>query len=291
MLRIYSERHSDVFLAAILDPPFPVARRLLYRGGEASFAMAIQFGPMSKIVERTLDFLELFAAQKRPLSLSDISRLLSIPVSSCHDVLQALQERGFIYEVSPRGGYYPTLRMYEAGKVIAENDPVLLRADYQLRELRDELDESVLLAKVSGLRGTYLLSFETSHPLRFQLKVGNNVTSLHATSAGKALLATLDEAALEAALDGIEFTAFTPRTATTKAALRAEIEAGRARGWYLNAEESMDGLTTLSAPFLWHQSVYIVTIAAPSPRLEGRLERTARKLVEVCARLEMRAGR
>jgi len=265
--------------------------RLLFRGGEVNFGEIIQIGPMSKIVARTLDFLELFAAQKRPLSLSDISRLLSIPVSSCHDVLQALQERGFIYEVSPRGGYYPTLRMYEAGKVIAENDPVVLRADYQLRELRDELDESVLLAKVSGLRGTYLLSFETSHPLRFQLKVGNNITSLHATSAGKALLATLDEAALAAALEGIDYKPFTPNTAMSAAALRAKVEAGRARGWHLNAEESMDGLTTLSASFLWHQSVYIVTIAAPSARLEGRLEPTARKLLEVCARLEMKPGR
>jgi DNA-binding IclR family transcriptional regulator len=248
-------------------------------------------GKMSKIVERTLDFLELFAEQKRPLSLSDISRLLGIPVSSCHDVLQALQDRGFIYEVSPRGGYYPTLRMYEAGKVIAKNDPVVLRAEYQLRELRDELDESVLLAKVSGLKAMYLLSFETSHPLRFQLKVGNSVTSLHATSAGKAILATLDDAALDAALDGIEYTAFTPKTATTKAALREQIEAGRKRGWFLNAEESMDGLTTLSAPFLWYHSVYIVTLAAPSSRLEGKLELMAGKLLDVCAKLEMKTGK
>jgi DNA-binding IclR family transcriptional regulator len=243
---------------------------------------------MSKIVERTLDFLELFAEQKRPLSLSDISRLLGIPVSSCHDVLQALQDRGFIYEVSPRGGYYPTLRMYEAGKVIAKNDPVVLRADYGLRELRDELDESVLLAKVSGVKAMYLLSFETSHPLRFQLKVGNSVTSLHATSAGKAILATLDDTALDAALDGIEFTAFTPKTVTSKQALREQIEAGRARGWFLNAEESMDGLTTLSAPFVWYHSVYIVTIAAPTSRLEGKLELIARKLLDVCAKLEMK---
>jgi DNA-binding IclR family transcriptional regulator len=243
---------------------------------------------MSKIVERTLDFLELFAEQKRPLSLSDISRLLGIPVSSCHDVLQALQDRGFIYEVSPRGGYYPTLRMYEAGKEIAKNDPVVLRADYRLRELRDELDESVLLAKVSGVKAMYLLSFETSHPLRFQLKVGNSVTSLHATSAGKAILATLDDAALDAALDEIDFTAFTPKTITSKILLREQIEAGRARGWFLNAEESMDGLTTLSAPFLWYHSVYIVTIAAPSSRLEGKLEEMGRKLLDVCAKLEMK---
>jgi DNA-binding IclR family transcriptional regulator len=53
----------------------------------------------------------------------------------------------------------------------------------------------------------------------------------------------------------------------------------------------MEGLTTLSAPFFWHHSVYIVTIAAPSSRLEGKLEPVARKLVDVCARLEMKPGR
>ena len=47
---------------------------------------------MSKIVKRTLDFFELFAEHKRPLSLSEISKLLGIPVSSCHDVLRALED-------------------------------------------------------------------------------------------------------------------------------------------------------------------------------------------------------
>lgn len=243
---------------------------------------------MSKIVERTLDFLELFAHEKRPLSLSDISRLLNIPASSCHDVLQALQDRGFIYEVSPRGGYYPTLRMYEAGKVIAENDPVMLRAEHLLRDLRDSMDESVLLAKVNGLTGTYLLSFETSQPLRYQLKVGNNVTSLHAASAGKAILGSLTDEALQAALVGLRLTAFTPRTATSVERLADMIEAGRAAGYYVNQGESLEGLTTISAPFLWQHSLYIVTIAAPSSRLDERITEAASRLLEVCSRLEMK---
>jgi IclR family acetate operon transcriptional repressor len=37
---------------------------------------------MSKIVERTLDVFEMFAAEKRPLSLTDMARLLDIPISS-----------------------------------------------------------------------------------------------------------------------------------------------------------------------------------------------------------------
>jgi DNA-binding IclR family transcriptional regulator len=243
---------------------------------------------MSKIVERTLDFLELFVDEKRPLSLSDISRILKLPVSSCHDVLQALEQRGFIYEISPRGGYYPTLRMYEAGKVIAENDPVVLRAEILLRELRDRLDESVLLAKVNGLGGTYLLSLETSQPLRFQQKVGNSITSLHATSAGKAILGSLDDTELEAALGRIDFKPFTPRTSTSKAALRKQIKAGTAAGYYVNSNESIEGLTTISAAFRWQHSLYIVTIAAPTSRIEKRVDEAARLLLDVCRRLEMK---
>jgi len=243
-----------------------------------------------KFVERALDLLELFAEQRRPLSLSDISRLMNIPVSSCHDVLQALQERGFIYEVSPRGGYYPTLRLYEAGKVIAENDPVMLRADHLLRELRDAFDESVLLVKVNGLGGVYLFFFETSHPLRFQLKVGAGVTSLHATSAGKAILGSLDDKALKAALAKIKFEAFTPRTLRSKTDLMAQIKQGREAGYYINRGESLHGLTTLSAPFCWQQSRYIVTIAGPGARLDGRLEEASAKLLDVCRKLEMKTG-
>jgi len=245
---------------------------------------------MSKIVDRTLDFLELFAKEKRPLSLSDISRLLSIPVSSCHDVLQAMQDRGFLYEVSPRGGYYPTLRMYEAGKIIAENDPVVLRADHLLRELRDEFDESVLLAKANGLKGTYLLLFETSHPLRFQMKVGDSVSSLHGASAGNAILGSLSDDALDDVLETLELTPLTPRTITEKPALREKIIKGRAAGYYVNMNESIDGLTTISAPFHWQRSLYIVTIAAPSPRLEGRIAEAGQRLTDVCRKLEMKPG-
>ncbi len=243
---------------------------------------------MSKITERTLDFLELFAHQKRPLTLSDISRLLSIPVSSCYDVLQALEQRGFIYEVTARGGYYPTARIFDLGKTIMEHDPVIMRADLPLRQLRDRVGETVLLAKVRGLVATYLLDFEPSHSFSFRLSAGTNVASLHASSAGKALLGTLDDAALERALKTIVFTPLTPNTVTTAAALRKRVEEGRRRGWYTNLEESLEGVTTLSAPFFWNRSAYIVTIAGPTTRLRDELEAAARPLLETCRRLDMK---
>ncbi len=135
---------------------------------------------MSKIVDRTLDLVELFAAQRRPLSLSDISRQLDIPVSSCHDVLRALLARGFLYEIGPRAGFYPTVRLLELATAISRHDPILLRAETQLRKLRDEIDESVSLAKAGGGTATYLLVFEPSHPLRFLVALGGAAPELTA---------------------------------------------------------------------------------------------------------------
>jgi DNA-binding IclR family transcriptional regulator len=241
---------------------------------------------MSKIVARTLDFLELFADQKKPLSLSEIARLLQIPASSCHDVLRAMQERGYIYELSPRGGYYPTLKIFQIAKTIADSDPVLLRADLLLRALRDRLDESVLLAKATALNALYLLTFEPTHPLRFLTRVGDSVRSLHATSAGKALLGSLTDAELNSFLTTTPLTAMTSATITRPEALREEIALGNRRGWHLNREESQEGVTTLSARFVWTSTVYIVTIAGPTSRVEPQLDLAAALLVDVCRQLE-----
>jgi DNA-binding IclR family transcriptional regulator len=243
---------------------------------------------MSKIVGRTLDFLELFADKKRPLSLSEVARLLELPISSCHDVLQALEERGYLYEIAPRSGFYPTLRLLDVATTIANHDPVILRADLELQALRDAVDESVLLSKANGRAATYLLSFEPSHPLRFSVKVGEHVRSLYATSAGKAQLASWDQADLEAYLKTAKLVALTPKTITSKPGLLGEIEAGRARGWFANLEESQPGVVTLSAAFSWSGATYIVTIAGPASRLENRLDAVAAQLVQTCRTLEMR---
>lgn len=244
---------------------------------------------MSKIVDRTLDILEIFAEEKRPLSLSDTARLLKIPVSSCHDVLQALQARGYLYEVAPRAGYYPTLRLQSLSKVIADNDPVVARAEPLLRGLRDSLDELVMLSKVNGLQATYLLVFDAIHPLRFTVKVGERVRTIYATSGGKALLASLDKSAFNAFLNDIVLTPMTKRTLRTKAALRKDVALGRKRGWFLNKGESQDGVTTLSVSFAWNTAIYIVTIAGPSSRLDKRLEEAVRSVKNTCAQLEMRS--
>jgi DNA-binding IclR family transcriptional regulator len=235
---------------------------------------------MSKIVERTLDFIELFAAQQRPLTLTDISRLLKIPFSSCHDVLQALQARGYLYEIGPRAGFYPTIRLLNLATTIAQHDPIAQHAEGLLRKLRDDIEESVSLAKVDGLTATYLLVLEPGHPLKFLVTVGSRIRSLHATSAGKTLLGSLPPAAFEQYLKSAKLVPMTPRSIKSKAALRADIQEGARRGWFLNCEESVEGATTISVPFKWNGSLYIITVAGVTARMQPKLDRVTRRAAE-----------
>jgi DNA-binding IclR family transcriptional regulator len=243
---------------------------------------------MSKIVERTLDFLQLFADQKRALSLSEISRILKIPASSCHDVLQTLLNRGYLYEFAPRAGFYPTRRLLDIATTIADHDPVTMRAALVLRAMHDTLDESVLLAKINGLRAMYLLAFEPTHPLRLLLRAGDYVRYLHASSGGKAILSGLSERELDACLKSLKLERLTSKTITSKLELRKNVQAGVDRGWFLNHEESLDGVITLSALFKWNSANYILTIAGPTSRIEPRLQWMAELLMDACQRLEMR---
>jgi DNA-binding IclR family transcriptional regulator len=244
---------------------------------------------MVKLVERTFQCFELFASEQRPLSLSEIARALGIPSSSCYDILQTLERLGYIYELEPRGGYYPTLRLLDIANSIASADPIRLRAEILLRSMRDTLDESVFLSKVNGLQATYLLGLQSSSLLRTVISPGEKLRSLHATSAGKALLASLDKEALDAYFATADLKPLTPHSVTSKQALRQQLAAGRAHGVFTNRNESVEGVLSISATFQWNRATYIVSIIGPEVRLDGKLDWARPMLLDICRRLEMRS--
>ena len=51
---------------------------------------------------RSLEVLEAFRTARGPLSLSEIARLAQLPVSTCHGVVRALEQHGYLVFLSPR---------------------------------------------------------------------------------------------------------------------------------------------------------------------------------------------
>lgn len=225
---------------------------------------------MSKIIQRTLQIFEIFQDAKRPLTLTEIAKIMSIAPSSAHDAIKALLELGYIYEFAGRGGYYPTTKLYNIAQTIASHDPLAERVEPALRQFRDKFQESVSLCQFNGLNGTYVLVMPSMNDFRIEPVVGRNLRSLHATSAGKALLGALSEDELQKTLAGLDMKPLTDKSICDKARLLADIREGQATGIYSNFEESVPGVTTFSSPTMWGNVQYVVTLALPSIRLNGR---------------------
>jgi DNA-binding IclR family transcriptional regulator len=86
----------------------------------------------------------------------------------------------------------------------------------------------------------------------------------YCTGVGKAMMAFLDESALEAAIARQSFHTFTPETLDTPAKLKAELTAIRARGYAFDREEHEPGIICCAVPILSRSGRAIGAISVTS---------------------------
>lgn len=238
-----------------------------------------------KTAGRTLDLFEAFAREGKPMSLSQLARAIDAPVSSCFGIVRTLEARGYLYEVKARAGFYPTRLLFEHARAIASRDPLAERFVPLLEKLRDQTGETVLLSKRLDRQAVYLAVFDGLHSIRYSPKVGE-FRPLHASASGKALLGSLEPALRNELLGGMKLPRVTSRTITSRAALEADLEQARARGWYVTHGETVADLMALAVPVAASGEIYSVALAGPMHRMEGALKRYTKLLAELRATLE-----
>jgi len=82
---------------------------------------------MSKIVDRTLDFIELFARERKPLSLSEISRLLDIPLIGLWAWLRRPERYCWNHQTVPQPNLGGRLVWYPAGRIVGGSSAIKVR--------------------------------------------------------------------------------------------------------------------------------------------------------------------
>lgn len=220
-----------------------------------------------KTAARTLDVFEAFAAQCRPLRLSDLAAALDAPVSSCFQLVRTLQRRGYVYAVQSKS-YYPTRRMLQNAQVIESADPVLRVVHPVLEQLRDRTGESVLVAQHSEHNIMILDVVESEQSVRYSTRPGA-LRYLHSSSAGKALLSEMSDEERDRWLPD-PLPVFTRTTLRTRAALERDLAAGRKRGWYESQGETDADLHSVAMPLHFGGSVLAISIAGPVTRFSAK---------------------
>ena len=235
-----------------------------------------------KTAGRTLDLFEIFAKAQTPLSLSELARALNAPPSSCFNLVRALQARGYLYSLRPRRQLYPTRRLFEVAKAIVASEPWMTRVEPVLELLRDQTHETVILGKRQGDRVVYLNVIEGPQTIRYTAQAGD-LKPLHSSSIGKALLGTLDPTELAEVLKQLPLDRVTEATITDRGALRADLERGRKRGYFVTAGENVADVMAVAATVRLDGDVYGIAIAGPIHRMDDNLTRHVSRLRAACA--------
>jgi IclR family transcriptional regulator, acetate operon repressor len=193
-----------------------------------------------KSAARTVELLECLSRTNGRMTLSQLQAELGYPKSSIYVLARTLVEHGWL-ETDPTGSLYGLgLRALLVGTSYIDGDETVALARDTLRWLAAEVNETVHLARLDGADVVYLATQESKHDLRPFTRVGRRLPA-HATSLGKSLLAERSDAQLAALLPDA-LTALTDRTLADPAALRADLEGTRARGYAIDREENTIGV-------------------------------------------------
>jgi IclR family acetate operon transcriptional repressor len=194
--------------------------------------------PPVKSAMRTLDIIEYVVACDRAVVAQEIAAALSIPVSSLSYLLGTLVERGFLSRDGRRYVAGPGLERLQAR---THDFSISERAAPLVRSLRLQINETASFFERRGWEMEAVVTETSDHALRYAVPTGSLIP-MYCFSAGKAILAELDDVTLDEFLAQSDRRRLTATTITDAAAFRREIAKVRRTGIARTHAESTPGI-------------------------------------------------
>lgn len=231
-----------------------------------------------------LQILEYFAQRLRPATAAEVAKELAWPRSSTFKLLGTLATMGYLYEPSGRGGYYPSPRWLELAEKVALADPLPPAFQRLAREVMAETGETTAISAPAGIHATFVDVVEARHSVRYFAKVGDRVP-IHASSAGRALLAQMpieERQGIYRKIDFIDYSATTPMSAER---IEADLAEAAARDYHQSDAEYTPDLAGVAMPLPFSGRRLSIVVVGPTSRCLERRPATAKLLAARIAKL------
>lgn len=216
---------------------------------------------------RTLEILELLAADDERRSIADIGRELGIPRSSLHGLVHTMAARGWLQADSSGTRYGLGIRSLLAGTSYIATDDVVALSAATLDQIADRTGETIHLGRLDGGDVVYLAKRESVHPLRMYSAVGRRLPA-HATALGKALLARLEPEERAEALGQGPLPALTPATIVDRGRLEDDLREVVSRGFAVDHGENSPGITCFAVALAGGGVPNAISCSLPDSRLD-----------------------
>jgi IclR family acetate operon transcriptional repressor len=188
----------------------------------------------------------------RGLSITEIADRLGVAKSTALALARTLASAGLLRGVEPGPRYVLGLNLLRLGDLVGQQTSI---AELGLPTLRDLSSITGMTARLASNESGYPVFIERidgEGSVRFHAPLGQREQP-HATAAGKAILAYLEEHDVRRVLGEAGMPRYTPKTLTDIVALLTELERVRSEGYALDDEEEAEGVFCVGAAFFDHQ--------------------------------------
>lgn len=238
---------------------------------------------MNSTSARTLQILSLLSQADQPMTLTQISEMLSAPVSSTCNLISTMLQLGFVRMSDPKLKTYTIgIKAYEAGISYIRNTNFVEAAKPFLEKMARESETTTFLAVRNGARIVYLDKVESTKSVRTTAALGSH-KGMYFTGLGKAILAGMPESEVEELYTGVKLKAHTENTICDLVKLKKDLQQTRERGYAIDDREGESSLYCIAAPIRNHTGHLIAAVSIASFfdfLTEERRQRNAHILVE-----------
>ncbi|QBG48377.1 IclR family transcriptional regulator [Verrucomicrobia bacterium S94] len=215
-------------------------------------------------LERGLAILELLKEYPEGLGTSEISRKLELSKNFVFRAASVLHSLGYIDRNEDSKTFTLSRKLLSMGYHVLKHTSLIETAMPFMKELRNNLKETVTLCAIEGAQGIVLDHVPSPHSLRLVVETGAHF-QLHSSAPGKAILAFMEREERDDLISRLTFEKFTNQTITSEKAFLQTLETVRQNGYAVDLGEELEGIHCLSAPVFDEKGLPVAALVVTGP--------------------------
>ena len=231
------------------------------------FAVATNFKRVPAI-DRCFAILQLVAASKRSLGISEIARMLDFHKGTVFNMVHTLASLE-VLEHGADGKFRLGTALFALGNAAGGRSELIQTVRPFLMKMNQTTKLSAFLGIRSGLKAIIIDKVDSANDLKISSEVGMHMPLLGGAH-GKALLCQLSDAHIDRILSDNKLKQFTPNSIVDKTIYKKEIQTVRNQGVAYDREEYIEGIVAVSVPVKIHRqdlqaAIWVVGLKRQAP--------------------------
>jgi DNA-binding IclR family transcriptional regulator len=197
------------------------------------------------------------------MGVAEVARGCNFSKTTAHRLLQSLVDRGYVTKSGEPSRYCLNLKLWTLANIGFRQYDLRDLARPHLIELCRATREATHLSMLQDDNVVFIDKVDADQAIQAFTPIGGTGPA-HALATGKAMLAHLDEASLDATLGHL--TAFTERTITGRAELKLHLRSVREQGYAVATDEWFRNIAGVAAAILDARGYPLAAIGLAGPR-------------------------